>query len=490
MKRGSKVSDGMSNYRWTICLMLFFATVVNYMDRQVLSLTWKDFIAPEFSWNDADYGFIAGVFSMVYSVSMLVVGRFVDKLGTRRSYLWAIGIWSVGACLHALCGILTSGVVLGQWHLSFSGARESIAAVASVSDIAVMVTTVSVWLFLAARCVLAIGESGNFPCAIKVIAEYFPKKDRGFATGVFNSGAQIGALAAPFSIPLIARYCGWEMSFLLIGLMGFIWMGFWIKVYEVPSESRCVNKAELDYINQDAITDDASVVSQSAGQSGISFFKILTFRQTWAIIFGRCLPDAVWWFLLFWAPAYISEVYGHTSDSIECMMAIFFIYLISMLSIYGGYIPTVLVEKLKTNPYHARMKAMAVFALFPLAGLLAMPLGEISMWLPVIIIGIICAAHQSWSANAYTVVSDMFPKNTVATVTGIGGMAGGIGSLMSNIGSGQLITYAKETNMDFLGYTGAQAAYMIIFVLVSVAYLISWVAMKILVPKYKLVQIK
>lgn len=485
MSTTKKDFEKRSRFRWVICSMLFFATVVNYMDRQVLSLTWKDFIAPEFNWTDADYGFVAGIFSMVYSISMLFGGKLIDKLGTRRSYLWAIGVWSVGACLHALCGILTSGFALGQWHFTFSGARESIEILSSVSEVAVLVTTISVWLFLGARCVLAIGESGNFPCAIKVVAEYFPKKDRSFATSLFNSGAQVGALAAPFTIPLIARYFGWEMSFLLIGLMGFIWMGVWVKVYEVPEKSPHVNAAELNYINQDHLTD--GLPSEVERQGRIGLLKALTFRQTWAIIFGRCLPDAVWWFLLFWTPAYISEVYNHKSDSIEGMMAIFFIYLISIFSIYGGYIPTLLVDKFKMNPYEARMRAMAIFAMFPLLGLLVMPLGEFSMWLPVIIIGVICIAHQSWSANAYTIVSDMFPKSAVATITGIGGMAGGIGSLFSNIGSGQLITYAKETNMIFLGYTGAHAAYMIIFVLVSVAYLISWVMMKILVPKYKLV---
>ena len=196
---------GKTNYRWIICSLLFVALVINYLDRQVLSLTWKNFIVPEFGWSDADYGLITGVFSIVYAVSMLFAGKFVDYVGTKRGYLWAIGVWSAGACLHAFCGIATNGIVTGQWVLSFTEARAHLESLQSVSDIAVMITTVSVWLFLGARCILSIGEAGNFPCSIKAVAEYFPKKDRGFATGVFNSGAQIGALVAPFSIPVIAR---------------------------------------------------------------------------------------------------------------------------------------------------------------------------------------------------------------------------------------------------------------------------------------------
>jgi ACS family hexuronate transporter-like MFS transporter len=188
--------------------MLFMALIVNYLDRQVLSLTWKNFIAPEFSWTDADYGLLTGVFSLVYAVAMLFAGRFVDYVGTKRGYLWAIGIWSTGACLHAFCGILTNGIVSGNFILSFLGSRENLMLIKNTADISTAVTTVSVWLFLAARCVLSLGESGNFPCSIKTVAEYFPKRDRGFATGIFNSGAQIGALIAPFTIPLIAKYYG------------------------------------------------------------------------------------------------------------------------------------------------------------------------------------------------------------------------------------------------------------------------------------------
>lgn len=483
----------MTNFRWVVCSMLFIALVVNYLDRQVLSLTWKNFIAPEFGWSDADYGLITGCFSIVYAVSMLFAGKFVDYVGTKRGYLWAIGIWSTGACLHAFCGIATNAIVSGNWSFSFEGARESLLAIQTASDAAVVVTSVSVWLFLAARCVLSIGEAGNFPCSIKAVAEYFPKKDRGFATGVFNSGAQIGALVAPFTIPLIAKYYGWEASFLSIGILGFLWMGLWVFVYKEPRKNPHVNTAELEYIEQDA-SEEISNSDSSNGDSEsktkkIGLLKAFQFRQTWAVIFGRFLPDSVWWFLLFWAPAFISDVYGYSSASSTGMLAIFTIYLISMLSLAGSYLPTYFVNRSKLNPYAGRMKAMLIFAIFPLLGIGVMPLGEVSMWFPVVIIGIMAAAHQSWSANVYNVVSDMFPKSVVATVTGAAGLASGLGSFMSNYGAGQLFDYADKIGLVFLGFEGKNAGYMIVFICAGMAYLFSWCMMKLLVPKYKLVEL-
>lgn len=479
----------MTHFRWVVCGLLFFALVVNYLDRQVLSLTWKNFIAPEFNWTDADYGLITGIFSIVYAIAMLFAGKFVDYVGTKRGYLWAIGVWSFGACLHAFCGIATNGIVTGDWAISFSIARENLESLQNVSDIAVMITTVSVWLFLTARCVLSIGEAGNFPCSIKAVAEYFPKKDRGFATGIFNSGAQIGALIAPFAIPMIAKYYGWEASFLSIGILGFFWMGVWVFVYKSPNKNPHVNAAELAYIEQDTLTECEKSVNSNEPKAKIGILRTFTFRQTWAVVFGRFLPDSVWWFLLFWAPAFISDVYGYSSASTIGMIAIFSIYLISMLSLLGSYLPTFFINHLRLNPYDGRMKAMLIFAVFPLLGIGVMPLGDISMWFPVIIIGVMAAAHQSWSANVYNVVSDMFPKSVVATVTGAAGLASGLGSFMSNYGAGQLFDYAARINMQFLGFEGKNAGYMIVFIIAGVAYLFSWSVMKLLVPKYKLVDI-
>ncbi len=480
----------MTNFRWVVCSLLFFALVVNYLDRQVLSLTWKDFIAPEFGWSDADYGLITGVFSIVYAVSMLFAGKFVDVVGTKKGYLWAIGVWSGGACLHAFCGIATNGIISCHWTFSFTAARESIEALRTLSDATVIITTVSVWFFLAARCVLSLGEAGNFPCSIKAVAEYFPKKDRGFATGIFNSGAQIGALIAPFTIPVIARYYGWEASFLTIGLLGFLWMGIWVFAYKEPRQNPHVNAAELAYIEQDTEKEEHIEPGNKEPDAKIGLFQAFTFRQTWAVIFGRFLPDSVWWFLLFWAPAFISDVYGFSSASTTGMIAIFIIYLISMLSLCGSYLPTFFINRSKLNPYAGRMKAMLIFAIFPLLGIGVMPLGQISLWFPVIIIGIMAAAHQSWSANVYNVVSDMFPKSVVATVTGAAGLASGLGSFMSNYGAGKLFDYAGRIDMHFLGFEGKNAGYMIVFICAGLAYLVSWCIMKLLVPKYKLVELK
>lgn len=479
----------MTNFRWIVCGLLFIALVINYLDRQVLSLTWKNFISPEFGWNDADYGLITGVFSIVYAVSMLFAGKFVDYIGTKKGYLWAIGIWSAGACLHAFCGIATCGIVSGQWTLSFNVARETIESLRMTSGMAVMITTVSVWLFLTARCVLSFGEAGNFPCSIKAIAEYFPKKDRGFATGIFNSGSQIGALLAPFSIPVIAKFYGWEAAFLSIGLLGFLWMGLWVFIYKEPRKNPHVNAAELAYIEQDADKEENLAPAQDEPKTKIGLLQAFSFRQTWAVIFGRFLPDSVWWFLLFWAPAFISDVYGFSSASTTGMIAIFTIYFISMLSLFGSYLPTFFINRSKMNPYAGRMKAMLIFAIFPLLGVAVMPLGEISMWFPVVIIGIMAAAHQSWSANVYNVVSDMFPKSVVATVTGAAGLASGLGSFMSNYGAGQLFDYTDRIGLVFLGFEGKNAGYMIVFICAGVAYLFSWCMMKILVPKYKLVEL-
>ena len=482
----------MTNYRWTICAMLFFATTVNYLDRQVLSLTWKDFIAPEFHWTDNDYGTITSIFSLIYAIGMLFAGRFIDWLGTKKGYLWAIGIWSAGACVHAVCGYATE-ITVGL------ESSDALIAVKSGSAMALTIATVSVYFFIAARFILAIGEAGNFPAAIKATAEYFPKKDRAYATSIFNAGATVGALAAPITIPLLAGYFkeigvgnGWEMAFIIIGALGFIWMGMWTFIYAEPTKSKHVNKAELEYIEQDKTEEKVPLsASNQKEEKKLSFMQCLGFRQTWAFVLGKFMTDGVWWFFLFWTPAYISDVYGFSSDSSTAMLLIFVLYAITMLSIYGGKLPTIIMNKTGMNPYAARMRAMLIFAFFPLLALFAQPLGnkevfgEYAYWYPIIIIGIAGAAHQSWSANIFSTVSDMFPKSAIATVTGIGGMAGGISSFIINKASGMLFTYADETQMVFMGFHGKPAGYFIIFCVCSVSYLIGWVIMKSLVPKYK-----
>ena len=473
----------MTNFRWIICGMLFFATTVNYLDRQVLSLTWKDFIAPEFHWTDANYGLITGVFSLVYAVANIFAGRFVDWMGTRKGYLWAIGIWSLGACLHAICGWATEHVV---------GIHDAAEMISATGAVASTIAITSVYFFIAARIVLAIGEAGNFPAAIKVTAEYFPKKDRAFATSIFNAGATVGALAAPVSIPPLARYFqnigignGWEMAFVVIGALGFVWMGLWLFMYKKPHQNPHVNAAELAYIEQDRENEPKENKPAGKEEKKLSFWQCLKYRQAWAFAVGKFMTDGVWWFFLFWTPAYISDVYGYSSDSTTAQLLIFVLYAITMLSIYGGKLPTIIINKTGLNPYAARMRAMFIFALFPLLALFAQPLGAYSYWYPVIIIGIAGAAHQSWSANIYSVVGDMFPNSAVATITGFGGMAGGISSFLINKSSGHLFDYAAATNMQFMGFEGKPAGYFIIFCICAVAYLIGWCIMKALVPKYK-----
>ena len=465
----------MSNYRWTICAMLFFATTVNYLDRQVLSLTWDEFIKPEFHWDESHYGTITAVFSFVYAACMLFAGRFVDWMGSKKGYLWAIGIWSLGACLHAFCGIITE---------HFVGLHSAAELMGATGDVVVTIATISMYCFLAARCVLALGEAGNFPAAIKVTAEYFPKKDRAYATSIFNAGASIGALIAPLSIPLLAKAWGWEMAFIVIGVLGFIWMGFWIFMYTAPAKSKHVNKAELEYIEQDNYEEEGNAVPQTE-EKKMSFLQCFSYKQTWAFAIGKFMTDGVWWFFLFWTPSYLNTQFGiKTSDGLGIAL-IFTLYAITMLSIYGGKLPTIIIKKTGLNPYAARMRAMLIFAFFPLLVLLAQPLGTISPWFPVILIGIGGAAHQSWSANIFSTVGDMFPKTAIATVTGIGGMAGGIGCMVLQYVAGELFVYAGETNMAFMGFEGKPAGYFVIFCVCAVAYLIRWCIMKALVPKYK-----
>ena len=477
----------MTNYRWTICAMLFFATTVNYLDRQVLSLTFEEFIKPEFHWNDNHYGTITAFFSILYAISMLFAGKFVDWMGTKKGFLWAIGVWSAGAVMHAGCGWITE-----MW-LGYENAAALI-ALENGSAAAVAVATVSMYAFLVARAVLAIGEAGNFPAAIKTTAEYFPKKDRAYATSIFNAGATIGALLAPITIPTMAKYFqgigvgnGWEMAFILVGALGFIWMGMWVFMYDKPAKSKYVNKAELAYIEQDEEDVTKTTVHED---KRMSFKEAFRYKQTWAFAAGKFMTDGVWWFFLFWTPSYIDSIFGIKASSTQGVLMITVLYAITMLSIYGGKLPTIIMNKTGMDPYAARMRAMLIFAFFPLLALLAQPLGGISPWFPIIIIGIAGAAHQSWSANVFSTIGDMFPKYAIATITGIGGMAGGIGSFIINKSSGALFTHAEATNMTFMGFEGKPAGYFIIFSICAVAYLIGWSIMKSLVPKYKIIEVK
>lgn len=464
----------MTNFRWTIVVLLFATITINYLDRQVLSLTWDEFIKPEFHFGDDIYGFITGFFSLFYAVCYLFAGRFVDWIGTKKGFLWAIGIWSLGACVHAVCGIVTESVV---------GLPDKSALINATGDTALVISTVGMWAFIVARSILALGESGNFPAAIKTTAEYFPKKDRAFATSIWNAGASVGALASPLAIPPIAKAFGWELAFIIIGALGFIWMGFWIFLYEKPEKSKYVNATEVEYIDQDK---HEQVAEKTEKIEKIPFLKCFTYKQTWSFAFGKFMTDGVWWFFLFWMPLYIKAQFNIKTTDPTGQLLIFTMYaIITVLSIYGGKLPTIFINRSGQNPYAARMKAMLIFAFIPLLALVAQPLGTYSYWFPVIIIALAGSAHQSWSANLFSTIGDMFPKGAIASITGIGGMAGGLGSFFLQNTAGKLFIYSEQNNLQFLGFEGKPAGYFIMFCFCAVAYLIGWTVMKALVPKYK-----
>ncbi|HLF46609.1 MAG TPA: MFS transporter [Chitinophagaceae bacterium] len=441
----------IGKYRWTICALLFFATTVNYLDRQVLSLL-KPMLEAKFGWSNSQYADIASVFQFTYAISMLFAGRFIDKLGTKKGFAWAITIWSIGAVIHALA------IPIG----------EGIAAV--LGWIGIATVPISVMGFMFSRAILGFGESGNFPAAIKATAEYFPKKERSFATGIFNSGSNVGAILAPLTVPWIAKNWGWESAFVIIGGVGFLWLFFWLAYYEKPDEQKRMSAAELEYIKSDVEGN----IPQT--KEKVRWLKLLTYKQTWAFTFGKFMTDGVWWFFLFWLPAYLNDQYGISGTAV--MLPLAALYSMTMFgSIGGGWFPMYFIKK-GYKPYDGRMKAMLLIAMIPLVVLAAQYLGTISYWFPVILIGIGASAHQAWSANIFTTVSDMFPNKAIASVVGIGGMAGGIGGVLITKAGGALFDHYKALGHIETGYT-------IMFVFCAIAYLLAWSVMKMLVPQYK-----
>ncbi len=518
--------ETIGKYRWTICALLFFATTVNYLDRQVLSLLQTD-LAEKFGWTNSNYADITAVFQFGYAISMLFAGRIIDKLGTKKGYAWAIVIWSLGAIIHALA------IPIGEAFSTLLG------------FFGVTALSVSVVGFMVSRAVLAFGESGNFPAAIKATAEYFPKKERSFATGIFNSGANVGAILAPLTVPWIGKHWGWETAFILVGASGFLWLIFWLFFYDKPTEQKRLSTTELEYINS-----DKEETQPVATQEKVSWMKLLGYKQTWSFAFGKFMTDGVWWFFLFWLPAYLKAQYGMSKTDVAFPLAM--LYSMTMIgSIGGGWFPVYYFKK-GYSPYDGRMKAMLMIAIIPLVVLLAQPFGGYSYWVPVILIGIGASAHQAWSANIFTTVSDMFPKKAIGSVVGIGGMAGGLGGvIISKVGGwlfdshkaagiaeswvsakanglGEYLTqiqalklttkYGDAVNLNTIDLAGlskevteqvkgidpaafaklvelqkplvhAQMAtsYTLMFGFCAIAYLIAWLVMKSLVPKYKLI---
>jgi MFS transporter, ACS family, hexuronate transporter len=460
----SSVNEQIGRQRWTICALIFAATTINYLDRNVLGLlkpvlSAAGVFGPDKADQELNYSSVVICFQIAYAVGLLFVGKLIDKVGTKSGYAWSLIGWSFAAIGHAF-GHHT-------WSFGF-------------------------W-----RAALGVTEAGNFPAANKAIAEWFPKKERAFATGLYNSGANVGAIVAPLTVPYIAKAWGWEWAFILTGAVGFTWLAFWYALYASPAaklQSGKLSKREYDFIHSDV--DEQEAERADVAKVKVSWFKLLTFRQTWAFVVGKFLTDPIWWFFLFWLPSFLAGENtrkvkeflaahpGYTGTEadipgvISWPFAVAIVYCVSTAgSIFGGWLPKKFING-GMDANRARKTAMFLFALFPLTVLLASRLGAINTWYAVGTIAIACAAHQAWSCNIFTTVSDMFPKKTVASVTGIGGMAGAVGGILIARAAGLLLKHYTALGKVEVGYG-------IMFVICGVAYITAWTLMHLLVPKFK-----
>ena len=427
----------IGKYRWTICGLIFFATTINYIDRNVISYL-KSTFTDQLGWTDADYANVEITFKVFYALGMLGAGRIIDKLGTKMGYGIFITLWSIaGICTALVKSVLGFQVVRGA---------------------------------------LGIAESGNFPAAIKTVAEWFPKKERALATGIFNSGANIGAIVTPLCIPWMVVNWGWKWAFISTGLLGLIWLIFWVLFYEIPSRHKKLSKEEFTYIESDK--DENHDLNESKPKLG--WGKLLGYRQTWAFIIGKFLTDPIWWFYLFWLPDFFESVYHIKLQAASWPVAV--VYLISTVgSVWGGWLPLSLIRK--GNPvFKARKTSMLLYAFLVIPIFFALILGKINLWYAVAVIGIAAAAHQAWSANIFTTVSDMFPKNSTASVTGLGGMAGGLGGIALSL------FVQKQMFVHYRSIGQIETAYYIMFVICAGSYLLAWVIMHALVPKMKRIE--
>ena len=408
--------------RWTICAMLFFATSINYMDRQVIALL-KPSLAHTIGLTEISYGYIVDAFQIAYAIGLLVAGRVVDKIGTRIGYVLIMGIWSLSAMGHALA----------------STAFE----------------------FGIARFFLGIGESGNFPAAIKTVAEWFPQSERSLATGIFNSGANVGAVLAPLIVPWVALHYGWRAAFLATGIFSMLWIAWWARYYRKPADHPTLTGAELRHIYQEA-----------AAQMGpsVPWARLLGYRQTWAFSIAKFLTDPIWWFYLFWLPSYFSSKFH--LNLLHLGLPLILIYNMSAIgSIGGGWLPAPF-RKMGMSATGARLLAMLLCACCVVP---VFTLGHIgSEWIAIILLGIAAGAHQGWSANLFTTVSDMFPRSAVGAVVGIGGMAGSAGGALLAFFTGHIL---ERTH-----------SYSILFILASTAYLLALLIMRLLAPGLRKVE--
>lgn len=424
----------VGRYRWTICGLVFFATTINYLDRAVISLL-KSNLESEFAWTETDYSNIVIAFQIAYAVGLLGIGRVIDRLGTKIGYALSIILWSIAAMGHAFVK--------------------------------------STFGFIVARAGLGLSEAGNFPAAIKATAEWFPRKERAFATGIFNSGANVGAIVAPLTVPFIAESWGWQWAFILTGAIGFIWLIFWFIYYEIPSRHKKLSREEFEYIHSDKDEDKPADDSREEA-SKVSWGGLFKYRQTWAFILGKFLTDPVWWFYLFWLPAFLKAQYGLEGSAVAFPVALVYI-LAGIGSIFGGWLPMKFIKG-GWSVTRARKTSMFIYACCVIPVVFAQWIGQFSLWYAVLIIGLATAAHQAWSANIFTTVSDMFPKKAVASVTGIGGMAGAVGGMLIAKLAGLIFDHYKSID-------NLEAGYYIMFIICGTAYLLAWFIMQLLVPR-------
>ncbi len=409
------------NYRWRIVALLFFATTINYIDRQVIGIL-KPFIEGDLGWSEADYGYIVTAFQAAYAIGLLFTGRFLDRFGTRIGYFWAIIVWSIAGMAHAAA----RGVVS----------------------------------FASARFMLGIGESANFPAAIKTITEWFPKKERALATGLFNTGATAGAIAAPIIVSGITLSLGWQWAFILTGSLGFLWILFWMSWYNIPQKHPKVSKNELNYILQD---------NSGKEESGRKFpwKKLFRYRQTFIICLTRFISDWVWWFFLFWIPDFLSKTQG--IDLKEVVLPLIVIYAISSVGgVGGGWLSSRFIQRGKSIDY-ARKTAILICSLIVLPVMLVPHVHN--LWIVVLFIALAAAGHQGWASNIFTIVSDIYPKDVVASMTGLSGFTGAIGGALSASFVGLLL----ET-------TGS---YFLIFMIAASVYFINWMLIKLFIKEIK-----
>lgn len=404
-------------YRWTVCALLFFATTINYVDRQVLGI-----LAPtlqrEIGWNEAQYGVIVSYFTLAYALGFLVAGRLMDRVGVRRGFTGAIATWSLAAMSHALVSTVAG--------------------------------------FGAARFALGLGESANFPGSIKTVAEWFPARERAFATGIFNAGTNVGAIVAPLLVPWITLRWGWRAAFVATGALGFIWLAFWLAIYRAPDENPRLSESERAYIQSDG--------PQPIVQ--IPWIRLLGYRQTWAVIVGKALTDPVWWFYLFWLPKFLDARFGIKLSTLAAPLIA--IYLVADFgSVGGGWLATPLIRR-GWSLNRARKTALLVPALLIVPTMLAPRVS--ALWTAVGIVSLAAAAHQWWSANVYTLSSDMFPRRAVGSVIGIGGFAGAASGFYFQRLTGRILEHNHND-------------YVPIFVMCGLAYVAAWVLIQLLVPR-------